>query len=103
VGRIRPSRSTEDASLLLGRLLRAVEWRWTLRIFAGSLMLVSGIALRFIRPRIPLPARSAQPGPLPPISYAAFKSPLFWPLLACFFTQSLGLLPVVRRASCEVL
>ncbi|OBZ73693.1 putative transporter ESBP6 [Grifola frondosa] len=81
---------------LLNALLDRVGFRWTLRIWAIGVTIISSIALLGIRPRLPIPRyRSGQSRPrfIPP-KMKFIKAPLFWSFVATNVLQALSFFPV---------
>ncbi|EJT98607.1 MFS general substrate transporter, partial [Dacryopinax primogenitus] len=77
---------------LIGLLLETVGFRWTLRIWAVAFAIFTGIAICFMKPRLPIPAvaqaRSA------PIDLSYLKNPIFAAVGLTILVQSLAYFPV---------
>ncbi|KAK4580142.1 hypothetical protein LTR86_000345 [Recurvomyces mirabilis] len=72
--------------ILMQVLLSRVGFRWTLRIIAGIIVLLTAPLLVFLQPRVPVSA-TATPRPLD-ISF--IRTPLFWTLQAFNVLQASG-------------
>ncbi|KAH9945599.1 MFS general substrate transporter [Amylocystis lapponica] len=82
--------------LLLNAMLDRVGVQWTLRIWALATMVVSGIALLGINPRLPVPRYTREqrrPRFIPPQLHF-LKSPLFWAFSITNIMQALSFFPV---------
>ncbi|KAH9951120.1 MFS general substrate transporter [Amylocystis lapponica] len=81
---------------ILNALLVHVGFRWTLRIWALAMLVVSGIALLGVGPRIPAPRfhrGHRRPRFIPP-QMQFVKTPLFWSFSATTTLQALSYFPV---------
>ncbi|KAI0923643.1 hypothetical protein AcV5_009127 [Taiwanofungus camphoratus] len=71
--------------LVLNALLERVGFRWTLRIWATTMLLVCAVALLGMQPRVPIPMfqeGQGRPRFIPP-QMQFVKTPLFWSFVSC--------------------
>ncbi|KAF9554883.1 MFS general substrate transporter [Agrocybe pediades] len=83
--------------LVMGYLLDAVGFRWTLRIWAATLGVVSAICLLGVKPRIPIRPPSTMQIPRQPWfpnDLSLFMSPLSYCMFGISIVQALGYFPV---------
>ncbi|KDQ61480.1 hypothetical protein JAAARDRAFT_66589 [Jaapia argillacea MUCL 33604] len=82
--------------LLMNALLQSIGFRWTLRIWAAVMTIVSSLAMFGVHPRIPSPkyrGRQNRP-PLIPPQMPFFKSAIFWSFTLSSTLQALSYFPV---------
>ncbi|KAL8276316.1 hypothetical protein RQP46_011282 [Phenoliferia psychrophenolica] len=81
---------------LIGNLLDKVGFAWTVRIWAGFTFITFGLALLFLKPRLPArrPTRGEARGKFMPVDLTFLKSPIVWIMCATTFISSLSFFPV---------
>lgn len=79
---------------LMTLLLDKFGLAWTLRIFSLLTLVFGGIALLFVRPRIPVTAARATNIRLAPTSFTFLRSPLFAITMTTVLIQSLAYFPI---------
>lgn len=73
-------------------LTKTGSWRWTLRIWAFSMVTLGGVALWFVKARVPVV--KSQPGQVKPVNLSFLKEPLFICVASTIFIQAVGYFPV---------
>jgi len=73
-------------------LAKTGSWRWTLRIWATCMAVIGGIALRFVKARVPVIRN--QPGQIKPVNLSFLKGPLFICIATTIFIQAVAYFPV---------
>ncbi|TCD66437.1 hypothetical protein EIP91_001373 [Steccherinum ochraceum] len=81
---------------IVNGLLEAVQFRWTLRIWAAIMAVFGGLAIFGIRRRIPVTKyRPGQPRPqFIPRNMQFLKSPIFWYFSLAYLFQAMSYFPV---------
>ncbi|KAF8690993.1 Major Facilitator Superfamily, partial [Rhizoctonia solani] len=84
--------------LALNYMLKGLGFRWTLRIWAAYMLVFGGVALIFMKPRVP-PVRPSGPSPtfitfVKQQNWSFLSSPLFLCVAILSFIQALGYFPV---------
>ncbi|KAF8306442.1 MFS general substrate transporter [Clavulina sp. PMI_390] len=76
--------------IVMNSLLERLDFRWTLRIWSGFLLVFGGVCILGIKPRLPI-APTVQMGPIVPMDMSFMKAPMFIIMAVTIILQGLGM------------